>query len=287
MNLTIFPLLIVALLMMSGNPDVETAQLMMTGDHRVESQDGALIVGEAMVTIPAGAEVPGPIYVIGGELTVIGAVTGDVVQLAGTVTVESGAIIGNELQHVAGTLVISNDAEIGRRTNLELTGGTGDLPIGGVLPGAVLTVLLAGVGYLMTKKRRGALDNVAAAVAGHPVVTFTVGLLLTLTFVSVFVFMALTLLLIPVAVLGIVAGLLTLGYGIIAWGHLVGARLPISDRRVGSVVGVVLVTMGIQLAGLVPLIGDLIVAAILLTGLGAVVVTYYGVSGFRPVTLPD
>ena len=287
MNLATIPLLMVALLMMSGSPDVETAQLMMTGDHRVESQNGALIVGEAMVTIPAGIEVPGPIYVIGGELTVRGAVTSDVVQLAGTVTVKSGATIGDELQHIAGTLVVSDDVDIGRRTSLELIGSAGDGPVGGILPGAVLTLLLAGVSYLMTKKRSVALDNVAAAVAGHPVVTLTVGMLLTLTFVSVFVFMALTLLLIPVAVIGLLAGLLTVGYGMIAWGHLVGSRLPIHHRRLGSVIGVILVTSGVQLAGLVPLIGDLIVAAVLLTGVGAVVLTYYGVTGFRPVALPD
>jgi hypothetical protein len=34
-------------------------------------------------------------------------------------------------------------------------------------------------------------------------------------------------------------------------------------------------------------VGDLIVAAFLLTGIGAVVVTYFGVTRFRPAPLPD
>jgi cytoskeletal protein CcmA (bactofilin family) len=286
-NLTVIPLLVVALLMVSGDPDVEIAQLMMTGNHAVGEHEGALIVGEAAVVIPAGAEVPGPVYVIGGELTVSGAVTGDVIQLAGTVTVGLGGSIGGELQHVAGTLVVSAGANIGRRSSLDLAGAAGDAAASGFLPAVVLILLLAGVGFLLTKKRRAALDNVAAAVTGHPVVTFTVGTLLALTFISLFVFMALTLVLFSVAVLGLLAGVLILGYGLIGWGHLIGARLHIRHQRLATVVGVVVVTTGVQLAGAIPLLGDLIVAAVLLTGLGAVVVTYFGVARFRPAALPD
>lgn len=287
MNLTIIPLLIAALLLVSGDSDVETAQLMMTGNHVLEAHDGALIVGEATVAVPARAQVPGPIYVIGGELVVSGAVNGDVIQLAGTVTIESGASIGNELQHVAGTLVVSDDADIGRRTSLDLTGATGDRPTARYLSGAMLVLVLSWVGFLLTKKRRAALDNVAAAVTGHPVATFTVGVLLTLTFISVFVFMAMTLVLLPVALLGLLAGVVTLGYGVIAWGHLIGNRLPLRHDRLSTSLGVVLVMIGMQLAGSIPLVGDLIVAAVLLLGLGAVVVTYYGVTRFRPAALPE
>ena len=287
MNLAVIPLLIAALIMVSGDSDVETAQMMMTGHHVLESHEGALIVAEAVVEVPAGARVPGPIYVIGGELIVSGAVMGDVIQLAGTVTVESGARIGEELQHVAGALVVSDDADIGRRTSLDLTGAAGEGTPASYLPGALLVLLLAVVGFTLTKKRRGALDNLAAAVIGHPVATFTVGVLLTLTLISVFVFMAMTLVLLPVAIVGLLAGLVTLGYGVIGWGHLVGNRLPIRHERLSTVVGVVLVVIGIQLVGAIPLVGDLIVAAVLLLGLGAVVVTYYGVTRFRPAVLPE
>ena len=287
MNLAIIPLLIAALLMVSGDSDVETVQLMMSGEQVVEALDGALIVAEAAVEIPDGARVPGPIYVIGGALIVSGAVTGDVVQLAGTVTVGPGASISNELQHIAGILVVSDDADIGRRTSLDLTGAAGDNSAAGYLSGAMLVLFLAGVGYLLTGKRSAALDNVAAAVRGHPVATLTVGFLLTLTFISVFVFMAMTLVLLPVAIFGLLVGAATLGYGVIGWGHLIGKRLPIRHDRFSTVVGVVLVAIGIQVTGSIPLVGDLIVVAVLLLGLGAVVVTYYGVSRFRPVALPD
>lgn len=287
MNLTVIPLLVVALLMVSADPDVETVQIILSGDHQLEVHQGALIVAEAEVTIPTAARVPGPIYVIGGALTLAGEVETDLIQLAGTVRVEDGAGIGGELQHIAGTLVVSPEAEVGSRTSVDLAPAAGEDPAGGLLAGMLLTLLLAGVGYLLAGHRSRALDNVAAAVAGHPVVTVTVGVLLTLTSIAVIVFMAFTLVLIPVALAGLLAGLVTLGYGLVAWGWLISRRLPIRGRRLGTAVGVAVVMVGLQLAGRIPLVGDLIVLAVLLTGFGAVVVTYFGVTRFRPDTLPD
>lgn len=286
MNLATIPLLIVALLLMSGNPDAETAQLVLAGDHQIEDHQGSLIVGEAELTIPAGAEVTGPIYVIGGQLTVRGAVLGDVVQLAGTVRVEAEGRIADDLQHIAGTLVVSDGAEIGRRTSFDLAAATDD-EVGGLIRSMVLTLLLAGAGYLLAKRRTRELDNVAAALTGHPVVTFTVGTLLTLTFLSIFVFMGLTLVLIPVALVGLIVGMLTVGYGVVAWGHVVGRHTPIRHRGLATFVGVVIVLVSVRLAGAIPIVGDVVVAALLLVGIGGVVVTYYGVSRFRPATIPD
>jgi hypothetical protein len=55
-----------------------------------------------------------------------------------------------------------------------------------------------------------------------------------------------------------------------------------------TVAGVVLVVIGMQLVGSIPLVGDLIVVAVLLLlGLGAVVVTYFGATHFRPAVLPE
>jgi cytoskeletal protein CcmA (bactofilin family) len=287
MSLTLIPLLIAALLLASGEPEVETVQLILSGDHQVTEHEGALIVGDSTVTIPPGARVPGPVYVIGGELRVAGEVVGDVTQLAGTIRVESGAVIVGELQHVAGTLTVDDDTEIGRRTSLNLGDTEGTTPGSGILPRASLAFLLSAVGYLLARKRPIAVANVSTAVRTHPVVTITVGTLAFLTVISILVFMAFTLVLIPITVLGIVAGLLTLGYGLIAWGHLIGTRLPLHRPTLATAVGVVVLVVGLVLVGLVPVFGDLVVAAIALSGVGAVLVTYYGVAPFRNEPLPD
>ena len=283
MNLAVFPLLLVALVMVAGNPDVDTVQLALSGERQVSVLDGALVVVEADVEIPAGFELEGPIYVVGGTLTMDGTVTGDIVQLAGTVNVGSRGRIGGQFQHTAGTLMIDPAAEVGRLTRLDLSGDGGGR--GGVFPAAALTLALAGIGVMLTKKRIRALDTVAAAITGHPMVSLTVGVLLTLTSLSVFVFMALTLVLLPVAIAGLVIGVLTLGYGLVAWGHFLGSIIPIRRPRVATGVGVVLAVIGVQVAGAIPFLGDLLVGVVLLVGVGAVLITYYGVSPFRPAAL--
>lgn len=287
MNLATIPLLIVALILMAtSDPAVETVDLVLTGQHQVEDQRGALVVGDAEVTMPADARLPGPIYVIGGRLVVHGSVDGDLTQLAGTVRVESGATIGGELRHIGGSLDVSDLAEIGRRTTVAVIPAQRGL-IATYLPAAVVALVLALVGARLTRKRATALDNVADAIAGHPVVSLTMGALLTLTFIALFVFMAFTLILIPVAILGALIGLITLAYGVIAWGHLLGRRLNRLSTGRATALGVVIVVILTQLVSLIPLIGDLIVIGALAGGLGAVVLTYFGAATFKPAALPD
>lgn len=284
MNLAVFPLLLVALVMVAGNPDVDSAQLAFSGQHQVEALDGALIVVEADVDVPAGSVIEGPIYVVGGTLTVDGAITGDLVQLAGTVDVGSAGSVGGQLQHTAGTLAIAPTAEVEHLTRLDLSG---DAVSGrsGVFPVVGLTLLLSLIGMLLTKKRTRALDTVAAAITGHPVVALTVGVLLALTSLSMFVFMALTLVLLPVALVGLIVGVLTVGYGLVAWGHYLGSLIPIRQPRIATGVGVALAMAGVQVAASIPLVGDLVVGAVLLIGVGSVLITYYGASAFRPAVL--
>lgn len=287
MNLELIPLLIVALLMISaGGAEVETAELMMEGDHEITEHRGALIVGDATVTIPADADVSGPIYVIGGKLHVQGRVTGDVTQLSGALEVADGAIIDGELQHIAGTETLSDGVQIGERTTVEITPAEPD-PVAAFVPNILLTSILALAGGWITRRRPGLLDNIGTAAHEHPVVSLTIGALLFVTFLAVFVFMAFTLILIPVSLLGLFVGLLSIGYGILAWGYLVGTQLRISRVDIATSAGVVAVTVFLHGIGFVPVIGELVTIGVLLTGLGAVVVTYFGLDQFEPVALPE
>lgn len=287
MNLATLPLFIVALLLLSTtHPEVDSAELLLTGQHQVENQGGALIIGDAEVTIPAGIRLSGPIYVIGGQLVVEGSVNGDVTQLAGTVTVEPGAFIGGELHYIGGTQSVSDTATIGQQTRLTVLPADRG-PTARYLPVATLVVLLALVGARLTRKRSAALGNVADAIAHHPVITVTIGALLALTFIAVFMFMAFTLILIPVAIAGGVIGLVTVAYGVIGWGHLLGRWLSQLSKSWATALGVTAFIVLVELVGLIPLVGDLVVIGALAGGLGAVVVTYFGATRFKPATLPD
>lgn len=286
MNLALIPLLIAALLMASTGPQVETVELVLTGEHQITEHRGALVVADAQVVIPSDEQVSGPIYVIGGELVVAGRISTDVIQLAGTVAVEPGAEIAGELQHIGGTQEVSASSQIGRRTSLDANPAGGN-PIVRIAWLVLLTLILAWVGRRLSRRRISALQNVAGAISSHPIITLTVGTLLTLTFLSVFVFMAFTLILLPVAIVGLLAGAATVAYGFIAWGALIGGRLPVHRQDLSTALGVVVAMAALQLLALIPIVGDLIALAILLTGAGAVTVTYFGVADFQPEVMPD
>jgi hypothetical protein len=266
--------------------DVETAEVILGGQHEIEDHRGALIIGDAEVTIPADTEAPGPIYVIGGNLTVAGAVASDVIQLAGTVRVEAGARIGDELRLVGGTQSVAYGAEIGRRTSFEINPAEGN-PATGLAISVIVTLVLAWVGAGLTRRSPLLLDNVSGAATNHYVISLTVGTLLTLTALAVFVFMASTLILIPIALAGIGAGVATIAYGIISWGYIIGKRLPVRRSGWATSFGVVVAMIVLRLVALVPLVGELLVFGVVLTAVGAIAITYYGVAPFQPAVFPD
>lgn len=94
--------------------------------------------------------------------------------------------------------------------------------------------------------------------------------------------MAFTLVLIPVSLVGILAGVLVTALGVIAWGHRLGARLPLRRPAVATAAGVVAVMALLTVVGRIPVLGDLVVGFVVLSGLGAVTITYVGFSEFRP-----
>lgn len=285
MSLDLLAMLLLSLLLMTGGGDLATVELILDGEHDI-ADAGPLIVGEAAVTVPRGAETSGPVQVIGGHTTIAGTVDGDVTLIAGTLVVAADAIITGTLQHIGGTLDISPAADVGRHSRLELVPADPGLARR-LVPQAMVTALLALAGARSVRRRPQRLDNVRDAVTGHPLVAVTVGLLVAVTAISLFVFMAFTLILLPVALLGLAAGLVAVGYGIVALGHLAGRYLPISRAAPATAAGVVAVMVLLWLLGTIPVVGDLLVLGLLLAGLGAVLLTYFGLTRFVPASLPD
>ncbi|MCU4752523.1 polymer-forming cytoskeletal protein [Halobacteria archaeon AArc-curdl1] len=287
MNLELIPLLIIVLLMISaGGVDVETTEAVIEGDHEITEHRGALIVGDATVTVPEDETISGPVYVIGGEFQVLGTVEGDVTQLSGSLVVEEGGEIGGELQHIGGSEELADEADIAERTTVEFTPAEPD-PVAAYTPVVLTTLLLSFVGAWLSRKRPVLLENIGTTARGHPVISLTVGALLSVTFLAVFVFMAFTLVLLPVSILGLLIGLVTIAYGIIGLGYLAGKQLDTPRVELATGLGVVGIMVLLQVAGAVPILGDLIAGGLLLIGLGAVVVTYFGLQKFEPVSLPE
>lgn len=57
--------------------------------------------------------------------------------------------------------------------------------------------------------------------------------------------------------------------------------------RAATAAGIAGVVVALQLLGALPIIGDAVVGFVVLSGLGAVVVTYLGFTDFQPAPLAD
>lgn len=119
----------------------------------------------------------------------------------------------------------------------------------------------------------------------HQVVIGTVGLLSVVTLIALFVFMAFTIILIPVSLLGLVGGVLVVVYAYVAIGHLVGRAVPTDSPGLSTAFGAVGFLVASRLVGLVPIVGDSISLVVLVIGLGAVLITYFGLRACEPPTL--
>lgn len=286
MTPALIPMLLLSLLLIaSDGADTGTARLVLSGEHRLDDTRETVIVGDAAVTIPDDAVVTAPIYVIGGTTRITGAVHARVTQIAGTLIVDGDAEI-RQLRVIGGNRRVASTADIGRRTSVDPATRT-PTPLRSVVLLALAAGALALVGAGLERTHRRNLDNIAGAVSRHPLVTATVGLLLVLTALSLLVFMAFTLVLIPVSLLGLTAGLAVTALGIIAWGHRLGRHLPLHRPRAATAAGAAVVVVSLQLVGAVPIVGDIVVGFVLLSGLGAITITYLGFAEFHPAPLPD
>lgn len=284
----LIPLLVVALLMISaGGGDVTAIRVTADGGHTVAATDDTLIVGGGTTTVPADGRVDGDLYVIGGTAVVDGAVTGEVVQLAGTLSIGGSARVGERLRLFAGERTVAAGATIPERSDVADLVAHQDQ--GGADPWwiAFRAMAAAAGGFAFARRAPGALDTVADAATQHALVSGTVGLLAMTAGVALVVFMALTVVLIPVSLFGVVAGVGVAWYALIAFGSLVGSRLPVGDPARATAIGAALVAVGFDTVGIVPVVGVLLQGGIAFVGVGAVVITYFGLQPFEPLSLPD
>lgn len=278
----ILPLLVVVVLLMTiGGENVEQMEVVFEGDREVSEVEDVLVVGGGTTTIPAGETVNGTIYVVGGDLDVRGRIDGDVDQLAGNVSVGEEAAVTGELRTIAGNASVAPGATVGSRSTIRVTSQelSPAREYGFLALQALVLALVAGA---LARRRPVLLGNVGDAVVHHPTVSGVVGAFTSATALSLFVFMAFTLILIPVSLFGIAVGLLSIAYALIAFGYLVGARLPIDRPARASAVGTAAVVVAVDLLGRVPLLGTAVQLLLILVGLGAVLVTYYGLRKFEP-----
>ncbi|UPV76683.1 polymer-forming cytoskeletal protein (plasmid) [Halorussus limi] len=283
----LIPLLVVALLMLSaGGGEVDRVEILVDGDHTIDQLDHALIVGDATVTVPDTATVSGPIYVIAGDTRIRGTGDGDVVQLAGNLTVQEEAIIEGELRLVGGVRTIAPGAAIAERTSFEPVPQESS-PAARIVAFVLQSLVLGVSGFGLARWKPTLLANVGDSITDHVLVSGTVGLLASVTLLALFVFMAFTLILLPISVLGILVGLLVVGYSVVVYGFLVGQHLPFERPGLASAVGSVLFLGVLTVLPRIPIVGSWLGITLVTVGIGATLVTYFGLRRFEPVQLPE
>ncbi|KAB1194360.1 polymer-forming cytoskeletal protein [Haloferax sp. MBLA0076] len=282
----LIPLLVVVLLLVGvQGGTVESMEIITDGTHSVGEIPDVYVVGGGTVTIPANTTVSGDVYVIGGTADVQGTIDGDVTQLSGNLTFASSAVVAGDVQYIAGALDIADGATLESFTTAETLAAQSSSPASSLAFKVAQTLGLALAAALLVRRFEFAFATVGRAVTAHPVVSGVVGLLVATTTLALVVFMAMTIILIPVSVLGVGVGGLTVAYGYLVYGYLVGRRVPVDRPDVSTAVGVVLFAVVLELLGTLPLVGSAVQLGLLVVSLGAILVTYFGLREFEPVSL--
>ncbi|WP_435073302.1 polymer-forming cytoskeletal protein [Halorubrum sp. HHNYT27] len=279
------PLLIVVLLMVSiGGTEIQEMSVTFQGDNDVDSLADVHVVAGGTTTVPEDATVSGDIYVIGGTADIDGTIDGDVTLLNGNLTVRDGATVTGTVQTYSGSASVSPDASVGKVSQFE-TPTPSSSPaqqIGGFL---LQFLVLGAFGWWLVERHPLVIENVGAAITDHALVSGVIGSLGATTLLVLFVYMAFTLILLPVAIVGLIAEFLVVLYGQAVFGYLIGTRLPIERDGVATIVGIAAFLLVIELLGFVPYLGGIAQLTVAVVGFGAVLNTYFGLQRFEPVTI--
>ena len=281
------PLLIVVILMLSiGGGDVHEMAVTFQGDNDIDSLADAHVVAGGTTTVPADAAVDGDIYVIGGNAAIDGAVDGDVTLLNGNLSVNDGATVTGTLQTYSGSTTVSADASVGHVSQFEppTPSSSPAQRIGSFL---LQFLVLGAFGWWLVERHPHVIDNVSAALTDHTLVSGVVGSLGATTLLVLFVYMAFTLILLPLAIIGLLAELFVILYGQVVFGYLIGTRLPVERDGIATLTGIGVFLFTLELFGLVPYLGGIAQLAVAVVGFGAVLNTYFGLQRFEPITIPQ
>jgi hypothetical protein len=277
-------LLVVALLMISAQPGVGTVTTVFDGDRDLPGGTDAVVVAGGDVTLPTDARASTSLYVLGGTARLNGTLDGRVVQLAGNVTVGSAGTVAGRYRIFGGTQEIDDGADVRPAVIAEpITRERSPLESVGIFLLQALT--LAVVSFALGGRYSPLLTNVSHSIGRHPLVSGTMGFLTIVTLLALFVFMAFTIVLIPVSLLGLVAGVLVVLYAYVSVGFLLGQRLPIDRPGIATSAGTILFLLANRLLSAVPVVGETISLAIVVVATGAVFITYFGLREFQPPQL--
>ena len=272
-----------------------------------ESINDDLLIMGGSVSLLSGSTVNGSVTLIGGSLNSAGTVNGDITVLGGTITLASTSILNGDLTIAGASLDRDPGAQITGQIHTEENIPYLILPGGMRLPtltsnnhpllGAVgfflrlfLWVLIAMIGAMFIPAH---LERVSQTALTQPLISGGLGLLTIIIIPIIVVLLAITICLIPAAI--IVAFLLAIAwvFGLIAIGLEVGKRIremlkqewhPAISAGLGTFAVMILLS---GLEAIIPCVGWIPKALVGFVGLGAVLLTQFGMKPYTPIPVPS
>ncbi len=266
-----------------------------------ETLDEDLTILAGTVVLEKGSAVNGDVVLTGGTLEVAGTVDGDITATGGTLSLKKSAQVTGDIQL---TGVAYNQAD-GAVVEGSVERMDGTLPaIPGVPKASVsgpFSLIWDGIWFLARVFVMSALailvtmffprhvQRTAQAIVAQPLTTGGLGLLTAVVAPFVVVLLSITLILIPVALLGLLAlGLVSL-FGWIALGQETGSRLAKAFNQewappLSAGLGTLLLTFVLFSINFIPCVGWVFPFAAGMLGLGAAILTAVGTRDYPDTT---
>lgn len=274
--------------------------------------NGSVAIFGGNISLAEDAHINGDIALFGSNLTIEGKVDGDIVVFGGQVTLASDAEVDGSIATFGGQVSQEPGAEIsGAVTHNEQPAfdppnppdvpeipgipnipGVPDVPttpnievnanpLANLIWGVVQAFIIAGIAMLLALFLQPQLERTGDFITRQPITAGAFGLLAFVVIPMAAVIMTLTLILIPVAAIVVLIAALAWLFGIIALGQEVGARFAKAINQTWAPVlstgfGTLFLMLIVNLMNLVPCFGWIPSLLVMLTGVGAALVTWFG-----------
>ncbi len=272
-----------------------------------QTLDGNLWVFGGNATLEAGSTVQGSVMVFGGNLVADGTIQGSVNAAGGSVMLGETAVVEGDINMTGGSLSRDNGAKVDGNVNenirgpfrFNIPGGVRvpwigvpmpwvdvHYPFWGALNYFFRAFLVSALAVLVAMFLPRQTVQVSRAVVAQPLISGGMGLITVIVAVPVLIGLLITILLIPVSFLGIILIGLMVVFGWIALGLEVGQRMAQSLFKaewtlpVAAGLGTLVLTLIVDGIGQIPCVGWTVPALVGVLGLGAVLLTRFGMQPY-------
>jgi hypothetical protein len=285
----------------SVSAQVPSGDKVVVGDSFIlttgQTLSGNLIILGGVANLEQDSTVEGNIILTGGALNVLGKVEGSINAIGSAITLGDIATVDGNITYVGGSFTKSDQAIVHgditasspQEFNIPLPISPGTIknvkvdfqPVGQALWAIFQIIALAALALMVSLLLPKQTGCVADAITAQPLIALGVGLLTLAGGIVAIVFLAITLILIPFSFLAIVVLGIALIYGWIAFGLEAGKRLASLFKAtwapaVSAAIGCLVTTALAAFLALIPCAGWVIIFLAAMFGLGAVVMTRFG-----------